>query len=71
MGVDLDEVLGPRLMAPGSREAVIAILRALPLPATERRQLYMRWARMVGISVTPEDVERVASWSSRPDAPTA
>ena len=60
MAAPLEDVLGPELMKPQAKEAVLRRLRALPLPLSERRYLYGRWARMVGVDVAPEDLARVA-----------
>jgi hypothetical protein len=57
----LEEVLGPELMTLAAKEQVIRHLAELPLPASERRYLYGRWARMVGVEPTAADLARVAS----------
>jgi hypothetical protein len=61
MAAPLEEVLGPELMTPRRKEQVIRRLAALPVPASERRYLYGRWARMVDVMVTSQDLERVAT----------
>ena len=60
MAAPLEEVLGAELMTPVAKEQVIRRLAALPAPASERRYLYGRWARMVGVDVVPADLARVA-----------
>jgi hypothetical protein len=60
MAAPLEEVLGPELMTPAAKEQVIRRLAALPVPASERRYLYGRWARMVGAETSAADAERAA-----------
>lgn len=63
MAVDIAGIVGPENMNVGAKEKVIAILKALDAPAVDRRYLYVRWARLVGVQAIPADINRVALWS--------
>lgn len=63
MAVDVTEIVGPENMNLAAKEKVIAILHDLNAPATVKRFLYARWARLVNVQAKPEDIDRVATWS--------
>lgn len=46
---------------PAHKERVIAWLSRMARPAEERRYLYARWARIAGVPITTEDVQRVTA----------
>ena len=62
MAVDIQGIVGEQNMNYSSKEQVIAIISALPLPNATRRFLYARWARLVGVQAIPDDIDRVAPW---------
>jgi hypothetical protein len=64
MAVDIRELVGDANMTLANKEKVISILGALQQPATTRRFLYARWARLVGVEPIPADIDRVAPWSA-------
>jgi hypothetical protein len=59
MAVDLSEILPPELMRPLQKERVIEIIRALALPAYDRRILLGQWGRTVGADIQGQDINRV------------
>ena len=63
MAIDLVALLGADRMNLAAKEQVIAILRSIDQPATTRRYLYSRWARLVGVHPDQADLDRVAPWS--------
>jgi hypothetical protein len=63
MAVDLMALVGAENMTADAKEKVIAILHNLQQPATTKRFLYARWARLVGFAPLPADIDRVAPWS--------
>lgn len=64
MAVDIRGLVGDANMTLAAKETVIRVLAALPQPATTRRFLYARWARLVGVEPIPADIDRVAPWSA-------
>jgi len=64
MAVNIRELVGDANMTLSQKETVIKLLAALPQPATTKRFLYARWARLVGVEPIPADVDRVAPWSA-------
>lgn len=64
MAVDIRELVGDENMTLAKKDTVIQILAALDQPATTKRFLYARWARLVGVEPIPADVDRVALWSA-------
>lgn len=62
MAIEISEVVGKENMNPEAKEAVIRVLRESINPATVKRYLYARWARVLGIVPTREDLNRVAIW---------
>jgi len=62
MAVDVTEIVGQGNMDPTKKQEVIALLRNLPTDATTKRYLYARWARLVNVVSTPEDLNAVAIW---------
>ena len=63
MAVDVAGLVGAENMNLGAKEKVISILRATNAPATTKRFLFARWARLVGVQAVPADIDRVAPWS--------
>lgn len=63
MAVDIAQLVGEENMVLARKEQVIEILRSLAQPATTKRYLYARWARLVGVQAVPADIDRVAPWS--------
>ena len=63
MAVDVASVVGAENMNLAGKEKVIAILKGLQQPATTKRFLYARWARLVGVQAVPADIDRVAPWN--------
>lgn len=61
MAVDIVSLVGQENMDLAAKEKVITILRGLQQPATTKRFLYARWARLVGVQARPEDIDRVAT----------
>lgn len=59
---DVLELFGEEAMRPEARDVVIAKLRAVTRPASEKRMLFGRWARTVGYRPTPQDFEDVAPY---------
>ena len=64
MAVDVRELVGDDNMTLAAKENVIQIFQALQAPATTKRFLYARWARLVGVEPIPADIDRVALWSA-------
>ena len=62
MAVDLASIVGADNMTLDAKEKVISILKQLQAPATTKRFLYARWARLVGVQAQPADIDRVAVW---------
>lgn len=60
---DIEDIVGSENMTLAAKERVIELLRALQTPATSKRFLYARWARLVGVQANPVDINRVAEWS--------
>jgi hypothetical protein len=46
--------------APEDKERVIEQLGRLRRPPAERRAIYAKWARLVGVTLTSEDMERIS-----------
>lgn len=69
MAVDLAAIVGAENMTLAAKEEVISILKALPAPATTKRFLYARWARLVGVQAIPADIDRVAPWAQGATTP--
>lgn len=65
MAIPIEEIVGEENLVPEARENVIRILRSVPGVPTARRFAYARWARAVGIDVSSEDLELVASRGNR------
>jgi hypothetical protein len=63
MAVDIAGLVGAENMTPAAKEKVIALLHDLQQPATTKRFLYSRWARLVGVVVARDDIDRVALWN--------
>jgi hypothetical protein len=63
MAADIAGIVGQQNMNLGAKEEVIAILQNLPIPATAKRFLYARWARVLGAQAMKEDIDRVAPWN--------
>ena len=63
MAVDVASVVGQENMNLAAKEKVIQILKGLEQPATTKRFLYARWARLVGMQPIPADIDRVALWN--------
>lgn len=63
MAVDVAGIVGADNMNLAAKERVIGILKALDTPATTKRFLYARWARLIGVQAIPADIDRVAPWS--------
>jgi hypothetical protein len=63
MAVDITALVGVENMKPEAKAAVIALLKAMDQPATTKRYMYSRWARVVGVQPTKEDLDSVALWS--------
>ena len=62
MGViAVDEIVGEARMTPESQPEVVTILRSLPVSIMLRRGYYHRWLAIVGLPVTPAELNRVAS----------
>lgn len=61
MAVDIQSLVGAENMNLAAKDKVITILKNLQQPATTKRFLYARWARLVGVQAKPEDIDRVAS----------
>ncbi len=62
MAVDVASIVGAENMSLDAKEKVITILKQLPAPATTKRFLYARWARLLGVQAIPADIDRVAPW---------
>jgi len=63
VAIDLVALLGADRIDLDAKDEVIAILRAIDQPATTKRYLYSRWARLVGVHPDKADLDRVAPWS--------
>ena len=64
MAVDIRGLVGDENMTLSAKATVIRLLAALQQPATTKRFLYARWARLVGVEPIPADIDRVALWSA-------
>lgn len=60
---DIESLVGKDNMTLTRKEAVIAIIKNLNAPATTKRFLYARWARLIGSQAIKDDIDRVAPWS--------
>jgi hypothetical protein len=60
MASDLENLLGSANMDASRKDSVIALLRSLDVPATIKRFLYARWARLVQVDVTTADLDSIA-----------
>jgi len=58
----VEEIFGVELLAPEQQAAAIHLLKGLSLPVAELRALYARWGRVVGIRLTPADLDQVARY---------
>lgn len=63
MAADIEGIVGAENMSLTRKEQVIDILRKLNVPATTKRFLYARWARLIGAQASPADIDRVATFN--------
>jgi hypothetical protein len=61
MAEQIESIVGAGNMDAAKKDVVIAILRALDQPATTKRYLYARWARVVQIEASKGDLDSVAT----------
>lgn len=59
----MEGLLGVENMTAAAKDTVIKILQQLPTYNLEKRFLYARWARLVGIDATKQDINSVAPWT--------
>ena len=50
------DVLSEELMKPSAKRVVCDLLRRLPLPLRRKKEVYIEWARDVGVVVSEDDV---------------
>jgi len=60
-----EEPIGADSFDAAHKERVIVSLSKLARPAEERRYLYSRWARIAGVPITLEDIQRVTANADR------
>lgn len=60
--IDLEALVGKENMQINRKQQVIAILKKIDQPATTKRYLYARWARLVGYHPIVDDLDDVAEW---------
>lgn len=58
--MDIASTVGDEHMTADRRDRVLFILRALQIPAVQKRYLYARWCRLVACSLSLDELDQVA-----------